>query len=135
MISLLLAVTLGAAVSYGVYVVVKLFIYDSLGLLLTVHETPYGRVSFVITILFIVVGFVISLGLFTLKDVFRKLIVVISILDLSFNAFDYLVHRLDIHSDDGSPFVLAVDLLATVLLIWFFSTARIRKQFQTATTS
>jgi len=131
-ISLVLTVTLGGAVSYGVYAVIKLFIFDSLDLLLAVHETLYGKMSFLITTSFIVVGFPISLGLFTLKDVFRKLIVIISFLNLGFNLIDYSVRHLSVHADTGSPFLLVLDLLTTGFLIWFFSTERVRKQFQTA---
>jgi hypothetical protein len=131
-ISLVLTVTLGVALSYGVYSVIKLFIFDSLDLLFAVHETLYGKVSFLITTLFIVIGFPISLGLFTLKDVFRKLIVIISFLNLGFGLIDYSIRHFQVHADTGSPSLLVLDLLTTGFLIWFFSTERVRKQFQTA---
>ena len=128
-ISFLLVAMSGTATLYGLWVFIKLAVNDSIGLFFLGHETGFEKVSFLFDTIIVVGSFGATLCLFTLKDLFRRILLAIlalGILSTVVNIIFILWHR-RIESSDFALFT--VDLILSLFLVFYFSSKRVKSQF------
>lgn len=116
----------GITAIYGFFNIIKLQSLGNLGLLFRFSD--YEGIYNLLNYSFIVMVFIMSMGIFSFKDLFRKLMRVTLFCIMVFNSSDFILKKFYMNEAESYLFYL-VDFLFLVLLIFYFGSKRIKKQF------
>lgn len=118
----------GITVVCGLYNIIKLQYSGNLYFLFRFSD--YEGVYNILNYLFILLVFILSIGIFSFKDKFRRLMLLVLFCIIIFNSFDYIFKNLLSIKKAESVLLYLSDLLFLLSLIFYFSTKRIKNQFR-----
>lgn len=127
-INCMIFLSTGITVVCGLYNIIKLQYSGNLYFLFRFSD--YEGVYNILNYLFILLVFILSIGIFSFKDKFRRLMLLVLFCIIIFNSFDYIFKNLLSIKKAESVLLYLSDLLFLLSLIFYFSTKRIKNQFR-----
>jgi hypothetical protein len=125
-VTIILILLAGSFLFYEIRAFITAIKADLVHILYSVNSPIYDQIDFFFTNLIFISTFIISFCLFTLKPLFRKLIIVAISADIVYSIFFTQFSPENLLSQALS---VSFDVALSACLIWFFSSKRIKSQF------
>ena len=117
----------GVFLFYSIRSLITAINADLFHIIYSVNNPISDQINFFLTNIIFIALFIVSIGLFTLKPMFRKFIIIIIAADIIHSLLFTKFSSENFYSDS---LLLFFDVALSVFFMWFFCSKRIKNQFE-----